>query len=82
MLESVRNLRTSQFDLRQRLPDLERDWLVGRLCAQPGIAGAKCTGDTRRLTVEYDADRLVSADLVEFLDSCGVPVVAVHAGDA
>jgi hypothetical protein len=29
MLASVRNLRTSELELRQRLPALECDWLVG-----------------------------------------------------
>jgi len=80
MLDSVRNLRTSEIELRQGLPELECNWLVGQLRAKRGIADAEC--GLRRLVVEYDADILDSTDLVEFLDACNVPVVSVHAARA
>ena len=78
MLGDVRNLRTSNIELKQRLPTLECEWLVGQLRSRPGIATARCAGDARYVTVEYDADELVSGDVVDFLSQCGVPVAAVH----
>jgi len=82
MLASVRNLRTSEIELRQRLPELEGDWLVGRLRAKRGIADAEYGSGARRLVVEYDADVLGSADLIGFLDDWGIPVAAVHSARA
>jgi hypothetical protein len=79
MLDAARNLRTSAIELRQSLPALERDWLLGRLRAHPDISAAASADDARQLTIEYDADRLVSADLVDWLNRCGVRVAAVHA---
>jgi hypothetical protein len=78
MLGDVRNLKTSDIELKQRLPALECEWLVGQLRSRTGIAAARCAGDTCRLTVEYDADKLVSGDVVDFLSQCGVRVAAVH----
>jgi hypothetical protein len=80
MIESLRNLKTSEIELRQPLPVLECEWLVGRLLAKQGIAAARWVGNTRRLLVEYDADRFGSAELIAFFQSCGVPVAAVRAG--
>jgi hypothetical protein len=79
MIESLRNLKTSEIELRQPLPVLECEWLVGRLLAKKGVKDAKWAGGTRRLLVEYDADRFGSAELIAFLQSCGVPVAAVRA---
>jgi hypothetical protein len=78
MAGDVRNLRASDIELKQRLPALECEWLVHQLRSRAGIAAARCATDARRLTVEYDADELVSGDVVEFLSQCGVHVVAVH----
>jgi len=80
MLDSIRNLKTTKIELRQRLPEIECDWLVGQLRAHRGIAAAACAGDARRLTIEYDGDTLVSADLIDFLNVCGVRVAAVRVG--
>ena len=80
MLDGMRNLRTSDILLRRRLPQLECDWVVGRLCSRRDIAGAECAGDARRLTIEYDADRLRSRDLVDFLNECGIEVAGVRMG--
>ncbi len=83
MLESVWNLKTSEIELRQQLPVLECDWLISRLLAKHGIANAKWgRNTTRRLFVEYDADIFGSAELVDFLQTCGIPVAAVRAGYA
>ena len=78
MLGDVRNLKTSDIELRQRLPALQWEWLVGQLRSRPGIAAARCEGDARRLTVEYDADELVTGDVLDFLSQCGVSAAAVH----
>jgi hypothetical protein len=78
MLECVRNLKTSEIELRQRLPQLECEWLVAQLRSRRGIAGAACASDARRITIDYDADRLDKADLVDFLYTCGVRVGAMH----
>lgn len=80
MLKSLRNLKTSEIELRQPLPVLEWEWLVGRLLAKQGIEAAEWVRDTRRLLVEYDADLCGRADLIAFLQSCGVPPVAVRVG--
>ena len=82
MLDDIRNLKTSEIELRQGLPELECEWLVGQLRAHRGIAGAACANDARRLRIEYDGDTLVSGDLVDFLNTCGVRVAAIHAGQA
>jgi hypothetical protein len=78
MLGDIRNLKTSDIELEQRLPALECEWLVGQLRSRPGIAAAQCADDARHLMVEYDADELVAGDLVDFLSQCGVRAVAVH----
>jgi hypothetical protein len=75
MLGDVRNLKTSAIELNERLPLLEREWLVGRLRSRRGIAAAQCD-DARHLTVSYDADELVTGDVLDFLNQCGVRAVA------
>jgi hypothetical protein len=77
MLGDIRNLKTSDIELEQPLPALECEWLVGQLRSRRGIAVARCVGDARRLTVEYDANELVTGDLLDFLSQCGVQA-AVH----
>jgi hypothetical protein len=78
MLGDVRNLKTSGIELEHRLPTLECEWLVGQLRSRPGIASARCESDACLLTVEYDADELVTGDVLDFLGQCGVRVAAVH----
>jgi hypothetical protein len=80
MFHSLRNLKTSEIELRQRLPALEGEWLVGRLLAKQGVAAAQWRGNTCRLLVEYDADVFGSTEIIDFLHSCGVPVAAVRVG--
>jgi hypothetical protein len=78
VVSDVRNLKVSDIELKQRLPALECEWLVHQLRSRAGIAAARCATDSRSITVEYDADELVSGDVVEFLSQCGVRVAAVH----
>jgi hypothetical protein len=77
MLRDVRNLKTSAIELDERLPTRECEWLVGRLRSRRGIAAAQCD-DARHLTVQYDADELVTDDVLDFLGRCGVRVAAAH----
>jgi len=46
VIKSLRNLKTSEIELRQALPVLECEWLVGRLLAKQGVATAKWLGMT------------------------------------
>ena len=80
MTEKLRNLETSEIELRQQLPVLECEWLVGRLLATRGVATAEWVANTRRFLVRYDADLCGRAELVAFLQSCGVSAAAVPAG--
>jgi hypothetical protein len=81
MLESVRNLKTTEIELRQHLLVLESEWLVGRLLAKQGVATAEWVGN-RRLLIEYDADLCSGAELIAFLQSCGVTAAVVRVGFA
>ena len=81
MLESLRNLVTSEIELKKQLPPREGDWLVGRLLAKQGVANAIWRGHDR-LLIEYDADLFGSTELLAFLRYCGVPVAAVRVGTA
>ena len=78
MLGDLRNLKTSDIELAQRLPALECEWLVGQMRSRAGIAAARCASDARHLTVQYNADELVTADILDFLSQCGVRVAAVR----
>jgi len=82
MLESLRNLQTSEIELKQQLPPPEGEWLVRRLRAKQGVANATWKGNTHRLLIEYDADLFGSAELLEFVRHCGIPVAAVRVGTA
>ncbi len=81
MIENLRNLKTSEIELRQQLPVLECEWLIGRLLAKRGVATAEWVANTHRLLVQHDANLCGKAELVAFLQSCGVSA-AVPAGIA
>jgi len=73
MLDSIRNLKTCQIDLRERLDGLERDWLIGRLVSKRSVLDAVYSDeDSHRLIIEYDADLVNGTDLLEFLYMCGL----------
>ena len=80
MLESLRNLKTSEIELQQRLPVSEGEWLVGRLLAKQGIANATWRGAARRLLIEYDADLFGSEEILSYLHFCRVRVAGVRVG--
>ena len=75
MIEDLRNPTTSEIVLRQELPELECEWLIGQLLAKRGVATARWVTDTRRWLVQHDADLCGRAELIAFLQSCGVSVV-------
>jgi hypothetical protein len=81
VIENLRNLKTSEIELRQQLPVLECEWLIGRLLAKRGVATAEWVANTRRLLVRHDADLCGRAELVALLQSCGVSA-SVPAGRA
>ncbi len=78
MHENLRNLKTSEIKLRQQLPVLEGEWLVGCLLAKQGVAKASWLDGTPRLLVEYDANLFGTAEIVAFLLYCGVAVASVR----
>lgn len=69
----LQDLKSFQVDLRARLNALERDWLCGRLASRIGVRKvAYHHQHPHRLIVEYDADLVRPATLLDFLDLCGV----------
>jgi hypothetical protein len=71
IFDGIRNLRVSQIQLRERLEGRERDCVVGHLLAKRGVRDVEYRDDDRaRLVVEYDADQLSGAELVNFLSVC------------
>ncbi len=78
MLESLRNLKISEIELRHGLPGPDSESLVSYLLAKRGVAAAKWRGNTGRLLVEYDADLFGNSAIIEFLHFYGVSVAAVR----
>jgi len=66
----LRNLATSEIELRERLNVLESEWVIGRLTAKSGVRRADYGNGT--VVVEYDADVVKTADIVSFLRVCGL----------
>jgi hypothetical protein len=72
-MSSVLNLRTSRIRLRECPIGRERQWIIGRLLAKRGVLYADYPdGAARELVVAYDADVLSGAELLDFLDGCGL----------
>jgi hypothetical protein len=70
----LRNLKTVDIRLSERLRQLERDWLIGQLVKKRGVVAAlHDSADSRRVIVDYDADMVSPAMLVDFLHDCGLP---------
>ena len=70
----LRNLATSEIELRERLNALESEWVIGKLTAKRGVRRADY-GRDGTVIVEYDADVVDSADIVSFLYTCGLTAV-------
>lgn len=82
MRDNVADLMTSEIEFRQQLSALECEWLTSCLHAKNGVADVKWGDRTHHLFVEYNADICGSAELIDFLRTCGVSVAAVRAGYA
>ena len=79
MWDQVRNMRTSEFQVREDLNFLEREWVIGRLVSKAGVQEALYRpDDPRKFIVEYDADILNTGDLLEFLQTCGLQAGATR----
>jgi hypothetical protein len=73
MWEERQNLRTANVEVRERLNGPERNWVIGRLVAQKGISGALWRPEQpSRLTVDYDADVVKGAELLDVLRVYGL----------
>jgi hypothetical protein len=73
MLDQLRNVRLSEFAVRENLNFLEREWIIGRLVSKAGVHEALSrSDDPRKLVVEYDADVVNTSELLEFLQLCGL----------
>ena len=70
----LRNLATSEIELRERLNTLESEWVIGKLTAKRGVRRANY-GRDGTVVVEYDADVVDTADIVSFLNVCGLTTV-------
>lgn len=71
MWDEAQNLRTVDLEVRERLNTLEKSWVIGRLVSRTGVSGASWR-DEPRITVEYDADVLNGAELLDLLQTCGL----------
>ena len=69
----LRNFATSEIELRERLNALESEWVIGRLTAKSGVRRADYGNGT--VVVEYDADVVKTADIVSFLNVCGLTTI-------
>jgi len=71
---SARELRTAEIELRANLGSRERAWIGGRLMSQPGVEDVSFSdAQVPSLLIEYDADLVTGAELVNSLYRCGLP---------
>ena len=71
--DELQNLRTADLEVRERLNDPEKNWVLGLLVSRAGVNGALWRGgDALRLSVEYDADVINGLELVDLLQVCGL----------
>jgi hypothetical protein len=72
---NARDLRTAEIELRANLGARERAWIVGRLMSQSGVEDVSFTdAHAPSLLIEYDADLVTGAELVNSLYRCALPV--------
>jgi hypothetical protein len=79
--DSVRNVRSADFELREPLNAGECGWLIARLLERRGVLSARCSPDACGLHVEYDGERMTTPRLVDFLRICGVAPAVVLRND-
>ena len=72
---NARDLRTAEIELRANLGARERAWIVGRLMSQSGVEDVSFNdAHAPSLLIEYDAELVTGAELVNSLYRCGLPV--------
>jgi hypothetical protein len=70
----VRDLRTAEIELRADFGARERAWIVGCLMSQSGVEDVSFSDEhVPSLSIEYDADLVTGAELVNSLYRCGLP---------
>jgi hypothetical protein len=75
--ERFHDLRSAEIELRANFGTRERAWLLGRLMSQSGVADASWSdAHAPSLLIEYDADVMTGAELVDFLYLCGLSAPA------
>ena len=72
MLDSLRNVKTSQLRLSDEIGRSEQAWLVKHLRTKRGVRDAQYFDDGMRLVVAYDADCLNGSDLLTIVRACGI----------
>ena len=72
MLDSLRNVKTSQLRLSDEISRSEQAWLVKHLRTKRGVRDAQYFDDGMRLVVAYDADCLNRSDLLTIVRACGI----------
>ena len=71
---TARELRTAEIELRANLGARERAWIVGRLMSESGVEDVSFSdAHAPSLRIEYDADLVTGAELVNSLYRCGLP---------
>lgn len=69
----LRNLKTVELRPGEPLNQPECVWLIGRLVRKLGVVAAFCdSADSPRVIVDYDADMVSPAILLDFLQDCGL----------
>lgn len=72
MWDEIQNLRRVDLEVREQLNPRERNWVIGRLVARSGVSGALWRGVEPRVSIEYDADVVSGAELVDMLELLGL----------
>jgi hypothetical protein len=71
--DGLQDLRAAHVDVRERLNDSEKNWVLGLLVSRSGVNGALWRGENGlRLSVEYDADVINALELIDLLQACGL----------
>jgi hypothetical protein len=79
--DSVRHVRSVDFELREALNAGECRWLIARLLERRGVLSVHYSPDACSLHIEYDGERMTTPRLVDFLRICGVAPAVVLRND-
>lgn len=78
MINDCAGLGISHIEFRHSVPPILRNWVNGQLLARAGVAYVGWRGPSDRLTVQYDANELAAADLLNSLEKQGLQVAALR----